>query len=111
MSNEVASGLQTASEIFDMAAAAPGPIGIAAKIASLALKAGAAIAAAGGDPVMEIARALSPKKEVKGVHGEWGDFVTRNFPPASQPPDSFEKHKTDPSMSAVTDDDPYPEDD
>ena len=76
-----------------MATAAPGPIGIAAKIASLALKAGAAIAAAGGDPVMEIARMLSSKKEVKGVHGEWDDFVTRNFPPASQPPSAVDPYE------------------
>lgn len=105
MSSDLAKGLQAASEVADMATAAPGPFGIAAKIISLALKAGAGIAEAGGDPVIEIARMLTSKKGVEGVHGEWGDFVAQNFPPASDPPDSFEKRPTDPSMPAVTEED------
>ena len=71
-----------------------------------------AIAAAGDEPITGIARMLSPKPEVTGVHGEWDDFIRRNFPPASEPPPPFEKRKTDPSMPAIPDDglDPYDED-
>lgn len=121
MSNDVAAALQTASEIADLAAVAPGPVGLIAKITSLALKVGAGIAAAGGDPVIEITRMLSPTKEVAGVHSNWDDFIGRNFPSASEPPpapDSMERGDTDPSPPSppamvVTDDDddPYEEND
>ncbi len=126
MSNEVADALTTASEIAGLVGAAPGPVGIVAKIASMALKAGSAIAKAGKDPVIEIQRILSAQPEVEKVHSEWDDYIASTFgatvpsppptgrrktdPPPSEEsvPSSFEKRETDPSMSAVTDDeDPY----
>lgn len=114
MMSDVASYLKAASDVADtVARTAPGPIGIAAKIASLALRVGSGVAQGGGDPVVEIARMLSPKSAVDGVHSEWDSYVRKNFPATRPPdsgPDSFEKRPTDPSMPAVTDEDIYEED-
>lgn len=128
MSDEVASALSRASEIAGLVAASPGPIGIIAKIASLALKAGSAFAAADQDPVVEIQRILSASPEIAKVHNEWDDYINKTFhnaetatyrtppagrrktiPPPSESPDSIGKRDTDPTMPAVTEDDPYEE--
>jgi hypothetical protein len=128
MSDEVASALSRASEIAGLVAASPGPIGIIAKIASLALKAGSAFAAADQDPVVEIQRILSASPEIAKVHNEWDDYIAKTFgdetatyrtpptgrlktdpPPPSESPGSFSKRDTDPTMPAVAEDDPYEE--
>lgn len=125
MSDDVVDALNTASEIVGLGALTPGPIGIIAKIASLALKAGAAIAKAGKDPVIEIERILSAEPEVANAESDWGDYAANLFgkppPPAGRrktdpPPEtesspgSLERRKTDPSMPSVAgdeNDDPY----
>lgn len=130
MSDDVADALNTASEIAGLAAVSPGPIGIVARIASLALKAGAALAKAGKDPVIEIERILSAEPEVVKAEGDWDEYARGLFgaatvpspppagrrktdppPPSESTPSSFEKRETDPTMPAVADDaegeDPY----
>lgn len=57
----------------------PGPAGIAATIAGIALQAGAGIALAGKDPVIEIRRLLSALPEVKKVHGIWDEELDKKF--------------------------------
>ena len=85
MSN-VTDFLSSAADLASaVALAVPGPAGIAAKIAAVALKTGTALASQGKDPVTEITRMLSPNKAVQGVHDEWDDFIERNFP-KTQPP-------------------------
>jgi hypothetical protein len=132
--DDVAAALDTASEIVGLGALSPGPIGVIAKIASMALKAGAALAKAGKDPVIEIERILSAEPEVAKAEGDWDEYAKGLFgglfgdatvpspppagrrktdpPPASEStPSSFEKRETDPTMAAVTgdedDEDPY----
>lgn len=110
MSSDVESALKSASEIVGLIAVAPGPIGIVAKIATIALRAGSALVAAGKDPVVEITRMLSAKSEVEGVHSNWSDFLEKNWPPASSNtplPDT----ESEPSMPAITGEDIYEEDD
>lgn len=87
MSSEVVSALDTASDVADtIAKAAPGPLGLISKVASVALKAASGIAAAGGDPVIEITRLLTSSDGGVGeVHDDWDDFIANNFP-KSQPP-------------------------
>ncbi len=122
MSDDVASALDTASEITKMVGAVPGPIGIIARIASLALKAGSAFAKAGKDPVKAIERILSADPEVAAVHAGWNDYAAELFgqpapstpptgrrktdppPPSESAPSSISKRKTDP---ASDEDDPY----
>ena len=71
MTENLVPALDKASEIAALVGAARGPIGIIAKIASLALKAGSALAEAGKDPVIEIQRILSASPEVAKIHDEW----------------------------------------
>lgn len=104
--SDLAESLNTAADITKLVAAAPGPIGMVAKIATLALKAGAGFAAAGKDPVIEIQRVLSSKAEVDEVHSDWDRWIKDNFPDTERPePTPFEKRTTDPSMPAFAD--PY----
>lgn len=105
MSDDVESALNTASEIVGLVAIAPGPIGIIAKIATLALKAGSAFARAGKDPVIEITRMLSAKDDVEGVHENWDDFLDRNWPPASTVPPPPDTQPT--GVVSDAEDDPY----
>lgn len=122
MSNDVADALDTASEIADLGSTGSGPIGIALKIASLALKAGAKIARAGRDPVFEIQRILSVIPEVAKIDDEFDDYIDRSFrrktdpsglssPASDRSPESLEKRETDPAMPAVTMEDIYEDED
>jgi len=97
-----------------MVASAPGPVGVVAKIASMALKAGQGIAESGGDPVVEIERILRSEKGVQAVDEKWQDWILKNFrqsepapPPSSRPETlSYEGDKdTQPSMPRFTKED------
>ena len=82
----LADALDTAADIAGGMAAASGPVGIVGGIAAVALKAGAAIARAGKDPVVEITRILSAEPEVAAVHSEWEALIDRTFATKSEPP-------------------------
>lgn len=79
MSKEVAAALSEASKISGLLTVAPGPIGIVASIASIALKAASAIAAAGQDPVIEITRILSSVGPVAAVDDDWNTIIDNEF--------------------------------
>ena len=102
MSNDVASALSSAADMALLLVPAGGPGGIIAGITSIALKAGAAIAAAGGDPVVEITRMLSSTPGVVAVRNEWDAIIDREFPDVPQPPAT---HPSPPPSDAPRD--PY----
>lgn len=82
----LADALATAADIAGGLAKTPGHVGIVGGIAAVALKAGAAIARAGKDPVVEITRILSATPEVAAVHDEWDALIKRTFTTKSEPP-------------------------
>lgn len=84
-SKDIAQALNSASEIAALGIAAGGPVGIVATIASLALKAGAAIALAGGDPVKEITRILSSTPGVTDIHTGWEKLIDKEFGSSTVP--------------------------
>jgi ACR3 family arsenite efflux pump ArsB len=63
----------------DVATGVEGPVGIAAAITAAALKAGAAFAKAGKDPLIEVVRMLSASKAVARVEGEWQSEIDKKF--------------------------------
>jgi hypothetical protein len=62
--------------------------GVAAKIAGMAIRAGARIAAAGGDPVVGVERLLSAQPVVADVHDRWEDAIAK-LPRESDAPDTL----------------------
>ena len=95
MSDETAQLLEAAADATGFAAAASGPIGIAARIASLAFRVGAAFAREGKDPVIEIRRLLASEPKLAAVRDEWNAVIKRTFPedlapedPVPAPPDT-----------------------
>jgi len=82
---DISLALKTASDVAQLASAAPGPAGIAATIVAIALKAGSALALAGKDPVIEIERILSADPEMAKVHDGWDSFIMNELPPVPAP--------------------------
>lgn len=88
MSDELASVLDGGAGLATTLAASGGPIGIAAGIAAVALKAGAALARAGKDPLIEITRILSSDPATKQVHTEVKALIARLWPNQLSPTSS-----------------------
>lgn len=88
--NDTAQILEAAADAAGYAAAVPGPMGVAARIVSLALRAGSAIVRAGGDPVIEIRRLLASQPLLDPVRAEWNEALKRTFPdgPVPEAPDT-----------------------
>ncbi len=105
---DIASALDSASNLATLVIPAGGPAGIIAGVVSVALKAASAIAAAGGDPVIEIARILSSLPEVAKVHGRWDNLIDREFP--SSPPVGRQKSVPPPASSSPDSGGVYDED-
>jgi hypothetical protein len=82
----VADIFSAVADIANSVASAAGPVGAVAQVAALAFRAGAAIAKAGKDPVIEIHRLLSPLPQLDGVRAEWNDIIERDFGKSMVPP-------------------------
>lgn len=81
----------------------PSPVSVAAGLAAVAFKAGAAIAAAGDDPVVEITRMLDRNPQVNKVRGEWSAFIDAHWPVSQR------RTERSPSSGVGSSDDPYEE--
>lgn len=88
-----------ANGAVEVAKFSPPPFNIIAGIVAAALKAGAAIAHAGKDPVIEITRILDRHPEVAKVRAEWDEYIKRSWP---DPPAG--RRKTDPPPAPAADD-------
>lgn len=86
MSDELIEVLTAAGKIAEGAAKIPGPVGAVASIVQAALTAGAALARAGKDPVIEIPRILATEPTVTNVLEERERVIRDKFGTKSEPP-------------------------
>lgn len=84
--SELSQVLDQVGDIASGMSKIPGPAGIAGSVAAIALRAASAIAQAGKDPVVEIARMLRASPEVASVHSEWERLIDTSFNKKSEPP-------------------------
>lgn len=85
-----------AKSAAEVAKYCPPPVNVVAGIIAAALKAGAAIAYSGKDPVAEITRILDQIPEVAKVRSEWENYIKANWPAKSASPPPVGRRKTDP---------------
>ena len=88
MSDELIDALTAAGKLAEGAAKFPGPVGAVASIVQAALSAGAALARAGKDPVIEIPRILASEPSVTKVLEERERVIRDKFGAKSEPPPS-----------------------
>lgn len=78
--NELQDALDTAAHVANtIGDIVPGPTGVVARIAGLALSAGAAMAESGANPEIEIRRILSADPFVSDVHSDWNERIREKF--------------------------------
>lgn len=89
MSEELTSVLEMAADAAQKAAnGIPAPYNVVSSIAAVALRAGAAFARAGKDPLAEITRVLDASKPVEEVHNDWNTLLNNKFGRPDSPPDT-----------------------